>query len=513
MRAIVCVIALVAGVVFPSPARAADEVVADHWYAHFHNETKAGWDRTRVLRGTMGGKAVWITETESRLIRFMDGALLESPMTSSSRIVEDEAGAVLSYATSVEFGLPSGPQKREGTVKDGTISAVEDGKARSVPYPAGALGPAAIRRKILAELKPGAAGSVVRFQPIDAAGGELKWTAEGMTEVSNVLGRYMWLTRVEQTDSTGIPDVLLFGPGGVEYAGATNLGIHQWFLTEESVAKTDAKPVDLLLSRIVESGRAIDPAKERSRAVFRLSKKDGKVTGLANDRAQRVTTTKDGAVEVEVKFDELLSGHAHARPYAGKEDMKRWLAETPLVELAHPRLQEYAKHARGELINSLRTARMIELFVKGIVQPAPADVGFATACEAISSRTGDSTEAAVLAVALARASGVPARFVAGFVYWEPDTWPAGRFPKGAFALHTWAELYVAEGVWFPIDPMRMDGTEPQKGVDELEGHGGFDATHVAVLRSDLATSTPVTDVILPVLAFMDGLTIEVVEPK
>jgi hypothetical protein len=156
---------------------------------------------------------------------------------------------------------------------------------------------------------------------------------------------------------------------------------------------------------------------------------------------------------------------------------------------------------------------MIELNVHDYVQPAPADVGFGTACDAISSQTGDSTEAAVLAVAWARATGLPARLVAGFVYWDASKWPASTFPRGAFAFHAWAEIYVADGTWHPVDPMRMDGTSPTKNVDELAGHGGFDETHVAVLRSDLATAKPVTDIVLPVLAFMDGLTIEVVEPK
>jgi hypothetical protein len=104
--------------------------------------------------------------------------------------------------------------------------------------------------------------------------------------------------------------------------------------------------------------------------------------------------------------------------------------------------------------------------------------------------------------------------VSGFVYWEPRTWaPELGFPHGAFAPHVWAEVYVAEGVWHPLDPMRMDGTEPEENVDELEGHGGFDATHVAVLRSDAATDKPFTDIVKPVLDFMDGLTVTAVEPK
>lgn len=494
-------------------ARAGDEFVADRWYAHFHKDVKAGWDHTRVSRSTLDGKTVWITEHESRLIRSMDGSLLKSPWTSSSHVVEDEAGAVISYRTSVDVGMPSGPQTHEGTVKDGVVAAIDGGKARSVPYPAGALGPAAIERQIVAGLKPGVTAGVVAFDTGSAEGSKLEWKVEGMTEVTNVLGRYMWLTRVEKTDATGIPDVQLYGPGGVEFVGATDMGMHQWFLTEEPVAKADARPTELLTSRIVEPDRAIDAAKARTRAVFRLSRKDGKVGAIPEEVGQRVTAAKDGAIEVEVKFAEVVSGSALARPYAGKEDMAKWLAATPLVELAHPRVQEYAKGAVGGLVNSLRSARVIELFVKSNLQPAPADVGFQTAAETLSSGTGDSTEASVLAVALARASGIPARLVAGFVYWEPKSWPQGKFPRGAFAFHTWAELYVADGVWFPIDPMRMDGTEPKKNADELEGHGGFDATHVAVLKSDLATSKPVTEIVMPVLAFMDGLAIEVVEPK
>jgi transglutaminase-like putative cysteine protease len=131
----------------------------------------------------------------------------------------------------------------------------------------------------------------------------------------------------------------------------------------------------------------------------------------------------------------------------------------------------------------------------------------------ISSRTGDSTEAAILAVGCARALGLPARLVAGFVYWEPGKWPGDRYPKGAFAFHVWAEIYAGENLWHPVDPTRMDAATSPSKVSDLVGHGGFDATHVAVLRSDVATTTPFTDIVLPVLEFMDGLRIEVLEPK
>jgi hypothetical protein len=503
---------LLAGAIAPA-ARGDDEVVADDWYAHFHGDVKAGWDHTRRLRSKVDGKAVWVTETESRIIRFMDGSLLKSPMTSSSRIVEDETGAVISYRTSVSIGMPTDPQKREGTVKDGVLSAVEDGKSRTVPYPAGALGPAAIDRAILAESKPGATGSVVAFKPIDAAGAETRWNVEGMTAVTNVLGRCMWLTRVQRTDDTGIPDEILIGPGGRKFAGATDLGMHRWMLTEEPVAKFDGAPASLLFSRIVAPNQAIDVTSKPLAAVLRLTRKGGFKRQIPEEGGQRIVARgKDGSVDVAVSAaeppaDTVILG----RPYAGKADMKRFLASTPMVELEHPRLQSFAADAIHGLINGLRCAREIESVVQQTVQPAPADVGFATACEAISSSTGDSTEHAVLAVAYARSVGLPARLVAGFVYWDASTWHGEPEPRGAFAFHAWAEVLIAEGKWYPIDPLRARDSSGAVTVDDLAGLGGFDATHVAVLKSDLATSTPFTDIVLPVLEFMDGLTIEVVE--
>jgi Transglutaminase-like superfamily len=488
---------LLAGALASAARGGDDEVVSDDWYAHFHKEVKAGWDHTRRLRSKVDGKVVWVTEHESRIIRFMDGSLLKSPMTSS-----------------VSIGMPTDPQKREGTVKDGVITAVEDGKSRTVPYPAGALGPAAIDRAIKAELKPGATGSVVAFKTIGATAEETNWKVEGMTEVSNVLGRYMWLTRVEKTDDMGIPDVLLYGPGGREFAGATNFGLHQWLLTEEPVAKFDGTPASLLFSRIVASDRAIDVTSRPLSAVLRLTRKGGFKKPIPEEGGQRIVARgKDGSVDVAVSAAEPPEGTVIlGRPYAGKADMKRFLAATPMVELEHPRLQSRASEAIHGLINALRCAREIESVVRQTLQPAPADVGFATACEAISSSTGDSTEYAVLAVAYARSVGLPARLVAGFVYWDASTWKGEPRPLGAFAFHAWAEVLIAEGTWYPIDPIRVRDAPGAVTVDDLAGFGGFDATHVAVLKSDLATSTPVTDVVLPVLEFMDGLTIEVVEP-
>jgi hypothetical protein len=67
-----------------------------------------------------------------------------------------------------------------------------------------------------------------------------------------------------------------------------------------------------------------------------------------------------------------------------------------------------------------------------------------------------------------------------------------RHESGAFVFHVWAELLVAPDVWLPVDPAL----------------GQFDATHIALTKSALATASPVADLCLPVLELVDSLAME-----
>jgi transglutaminase-like putative cysteine protease len=511
MRRCTILAAAAAGLWLATPASAADEVVHDIWFAQFHGETKSGWSHERRVRSERDGKNVVVTESESKVLRGPGGVELKTPIRSSSRFVEDENGAVLSYATSVDIGF--GPQIREGTVKDGVISAKEDGKARTLPYPEGALGPAGVDRAIAAELKADVTGKAVEFAAIDpASSAPVTWTVHGTTTAADILGRYVWLFRVVKKDRTGLPETLLIDGAGRHWGGDLNLGTIRYFRTEEVVAKADREPASWLTSRVIAPSRAIPASAHRARIVLRLTRKDGAVGDLPESASQKIVARgESGSIDVELTEGKPTSDLVlWMRPYIGDDVDAAYLAETPIVELSNPRLKRLAKEAVGRVEDALGSARAVERTVKQGIHPAPANVGFASACEAISSRTGDSTESAVLTVGFARSLGLPARLVSGFVYWGPELWPEGRQPRGAFAPHLWAEVYVGEDLWWPVDPMRLDLNPPPRSFLQ---HGGFDVTHVAVLRSDAATTTPFTDIVVPVLEFMDGLEIEVLEPK
>ncbi len=71
-----------------------------------------------------------------------------------------------------------------------------------------------------------------------------------------------------------------------------------------------------------------------------------------------------------------------------------------------------------------------------------------SALEVLRTKVGDCNEHTVLYVAMARASGIPARIAVGLVF--------VRGAQGAFYYHAWPEVYLDEGagrgLWLPVDP-------------------------------------------------------------
>ena len=118
-----------------------------------------------------------------------------------------------------------------------------------------------------------------------------------------------------------------------------------------------------------------------------------------------------------------------------------FLAPTPLVQFNDPvfegleqRLNAPRNATRWEL------AQRITTFVYEWIRDKNYSVGFASAQEVARTPRGDCTEHGVLAVALLRRLGVPARGVTGWVAYG-----------GSLGLHFWVEARIG-GRWLPLDP-------------------------------------------------------------
>ncbi|MBK8725088.1 MAG: transglutaminase domain-containing protein [Holophagaceae bacterium] len=126
------------------------------------------------------------------------------------------------------------------------------------------------------------------------------------------------------------------------------------------------------------------------------------------------------------------------KPFA--EDLP-FLAATSLVQHQDPAFEALVKRmdlpkeaSRWEL------ARRVTGFVNRWIRQKDYTVGFASALEVCRDARGDCTEHGVLAVALLRRLGVPARGVTGWVALDRT-----------LGLHFWAEVKLGQR-WIPIDP-------------------------------------------------------------
>ena len=145
-------------------------------------------------------------------------------------------------------------------------------------------------------------------------------------------------------------------------------------------------------------------------------------------------------------------------------EFSQHLQPEPLIQSEDVRVQSQARQivanlSRRRRRNPVRVARLLVQWVSEQVQPSSAPTAAPSALETLQTRLGDSNEHAVLFVALARASGIPARTAAGLVYLGGD-----------FYYHAWAEIFL--NGWVPVDP--------------TFGQFPADAAHIQLSRGGLA---------------------------
>ena len=144
--------------------------------------------------------------------------------------------------------------------------------------------------------------------------------------------------------------------------------------------------------------------------------------------------------------------------------IEHWLVAEALIESDHERIIRLAGHLRRA--DALQTTRAIYDWLVAEVTYGGYDPVDRGALHALDKREGDCTEYSALAVALARANGIPARLVNGYVMNED-----GRLSP--FAFHAWAEIRVDDR-WLIVDAQ-------ERRFDPSPAH--FLATHYGTSRS------------------------------
>lgn len=132
------------------------------------------------------------------------------------------------------------------------------------------------------------------------------------------------------------------------------------------------------------------------------------------------------------------------------DNPKAWLGTERYIETDHPDIQFLAIALKRP--DAINTALAIYEWIRQHLHYTGYQVDDHGAAYAIKQLAGDCTEYAYLAVALARANGIPARMVGGYVA-DKNT------ILRAVDYHNWAELYI-DDTWRLVDAQKEHWLTP-----------------------------------------------------
>jgi len=348
-----------------------------------------------------------------------------------------------------------------------TTTAAGGKRTKKIPWPKGAILDYGRHLVTLARgLKAGTTYTIRSFDPDALAARDMKVTVGRRGKV-DLLGRTVMLTEVRSEVSVGSASMTV-----TEYVDADGRALKtvmslmgmtlELIACGKRVALADNDALNMFDRVLLASPVAMDKllGKPGVSYVIAPTEAGAKLVFPATDN-QEVTSLPGGRVRVTVA--PVAIPNSAAMPYRGADARAvAALKRSRFVQSDNARVAALAAKAVGRTTNAAEAARKIASFVNRYIAKKNLSVGYATAAEVAETRQGDCTEHAVLAAAMCRAVGIPARVVTGMAY-------VGRFAgrRNVFGPHAWNEVYLG-GKWIGLDATL----------------GRFDAGHIALAHGD-----------------------------
>ncbi len=259
------------------------------------------------------------------------------------------------------------------------------------------------------------------------------------------------------------------------------------YRTTKEAATSPAGPVqfNLVLDTVVKVERRI-PNPEQTRSVKYRITLNGSEPARVIPTDARQSIQAEGSPSsaiLEVKRMGPLDG-----PPGADEVDPQYLGSNPLVTSDDAVVRGRARTVTRGVEDPWEKATRINQWVFQNIRGKNFKVAFAPANDVIRNLNGDCTEHAVLAAAMCRAVGVPARVVIGLIY-------VNEKDLEGFGYHMWNEVYVNKR-WVAIDPS-WNQTE-------------VDAVHIKLADTSLHGVSPF-EAFLPLVRVMGKLSIDPIE--
>ncbi len=237
----------------------------------------------------------------------------------------------------------------------------------------------------------------------------------------------------------GVSSFLLFDEKGNFVREEGPAGVSAEVSTREEVMKAKTEEIDIIFSTSVKvEGDKLPPSDRRERK--KLSSAIIEIRGVESIPSfpprQIVESKRNGVLRVRVQRKHLTD----------KRNMDKLTKAEPLIESDSPEIRKVAyeiaggknsKPPRGRVAKELM--RKVSVWVFRNLRKT-SSLGMPSALDVLRSGEGDCNEHAVLATAILRAMGIPARIVFGLVY-----------DSGYFYYHAWVEGFDGEK-WIEFDP-------------------------------------------------------------
>ena len=440
---------------------------AERWFVLSIADQPVGFLRENVAErdGSL------VTELQTRFVLNRLGHRVEIGSTSTSR----ESGEGRLRGAAMELKMSDQITSIAGEVEDGAIAVRNRAGGKSfeqkIPYSGELLGPEGIRNLTLARLAiPGDALQVQTFSP-DL--GMLVTVSRTLLAAETVTsqGRPVAARKIEEkTQGYPSPRILWLDAEGKLLAAEEQspFGRVRTSLSDETTARRTAAaggelPAEAYSGTIARTQIRIPSARRLAWLKLRITHRNPELGWPDFDRpGQQVVEKTDKVVAVEISRRQPPSG-PHPFPVPPADATREYLEANAYVQSDEPGLRAKVQEILGDEKDLWPAALKLERWV---AESMRFDLGIAMApsVELFQNRRGTCVGYATLLTTLARAAGIPARLVLGYVYVD-----------GMFGGHAWTEVLVGND-WIPLDAA-------------VVGPGAADAARFAFLDSSLRNAS------------------------
>jgi len=424
----------------------------------YHGDVKIGYAASRRTRGPSG----WMFNDQAVWRMVLQGVPAKLVSETSALVGDDFT--LKSFRAKVDAGVAV--IVAEGRVEGSDLIVRIESAGRSyeerVPLDAPPMLPGLVRASIAAR-RPKAGDSFVIpiFNPLARGIEDLEVVVEDRETLDTKLGRIdTW--RITEILRGSIKTRVWVDDEGETVREESPLGMRiEAEPREIALALSDDAPVpDLVRAVAVPVHGDLAAQVAESRVRLRLKNIDPKEFPLLNGGRQLLHEDILTVEQRRLKSNGWFGGYSI--PYQGK-DLDPWLASEPLVQSEDPAIIAAARQIVDDERDVLRASRLIYKWVNENVEKRNS-AGVPSAVEVLQTMSGDCNEHTVLFVALARASGIPARIAVGLV------WANARGAGPGLYYHAWPEVYAGVsgiaafstpetlGGWYALDPTL--GQEP-----------------------------------------------------